>query len=145
MYLDAFWYLEEVIKTNKGRLALIFELMRYHYEKPETYRSRYGRVYTYNHPVYDRCTLFEIGDRGLSVIQQRYDERYKVTYWSEVDPWLTDELYLHAKFKQFFDERAARSVGGYYPTVTIRQIIWALRMKPLPIERWETCFDRIVI
>ena len=118
----------------RGFAKPLFFQMRYHYEKPETYRSRYGRVYTYNHPVYDRCTLFEIGDRGLSVIQQRYDERYKVTYWSEVDHWLTDELYLHTKFKQFFDERAARSVGGYYPTVTIRQIMWALRMKPLPRE-----------
>ena len=129
----------------RGFAKPLFFQMRYHYEKPETYRSRYGRVYTYNHPVYDRCTLFEIGDRGLSVIQQRYDERYKVTYWSEVDPWLTDELYLHAKFKKFFDERSGHSVGGYYPTVTIRQIMWALRMKPLPRERWETCFDRRVI
>ena len=130
--MDAFWYLEEVTESEGLYKASLFFQMRYHYEKPETYRSRYGRVYTYNHPVYDRCTLFEIGDRGLSVIQQRYDERYKVTYWSEVDPWLTDELYLHAKFKQFFDERAARSVRGYYSTVTIRQIMWALRMKPLP-------------
>ena len=129
--MDAFWYLEEVTESEGLYKASLFFQMRYHYEKPETYRSRYGRVYTYNHPVYDRCTLFEIGDRGLSVIQQRYDERYKVTYWSEVDPWLTDELYLHAKFKQFFDERAARSVGGYYPTATSRQIMWALRMKPL--------------
>ena len=119
--------------------------MRYHYEKPDSYRSRYGRVYTYNHPVYDRCTLFEIGDKGLSVIQQRYDERYKVTYWFEVDPWLTDELYLHSKFKDFFDERSGYCVGGYYPTVTIRQIMWGLRMKPLPRERWETCFDRRIV
>lgn len=132
-------------KSNKGRLALIFALMRYHYERPETYRSGYCRVYAYNHPVYDRCTLFEIGDRGLSVIQQRYDKQRKSTYWTEVDPWLTDELYLHPKFKDFFDERAGHSEGGYYPTVTIRQIMWALRMKPIPRERWETCFDRRVV
>ena len=134
MYLDAFWYLEEVTKSEGLYKASLFFQMRYHYEKPETYRSRYGRVYTYNHPVYDRCTLFEIGDRGLSVIQQRYDKQRKSTYWTEGDPWLTDELYLHSKFKQFFDERSGHSVGGYYPTVTIRQIMWALRMKPLPRE-----------
>ena len=110
--MDVFWYLEEVTKSNKGRLALIFAFMRYHYEKPDSYRSRYGRVYTYNHPVYDRSTLFEIGDKGLPVIQQRYDERYKVTYWSEVDPWLTDELYLHSKFKDFFSMNDLDIVSG---------------------------------
>lgn len=29
-----------------------------------------------------------------------------------------------------------------YPTVTIRQIMWALKMKPIKRERWETVFDR---
>lgn len=129
----------------RGFAKPLFFQMGYHYEKPETYRSRYGRVYTYNHPVYDRCTLFEIGDRGLYVIQQRYDERHKVTYWSEVDPWLTDELYLHPKFKDFFDERAGHSVFEYFPTVTIRQIMWALRMKPIPKEHLETCFGRRIV
>lgn len=28
------------------------------------------------------------------------------------------------------------------PTVTIRQIMWALKMKPIQRQRWETCFDR---
>lgn len=34
-----------------------------------------------------------------------------------------------------------KCTDGLYPTVTIRQIMWALKMKPLPRERWETCFD----
>ena len=45
----------------------------------------------------------------------------------------------------FFDIRNCRSgeaTDGLYPTVTIRQIMWALKMKPIPRERWETCFDR---
>lgn len=29
-----------------------------------------------------------------------------------------------------------------YPTVTIRQIMWALKLKPIPREQWETYFDR---
>ena len=116
--------------------------MRYHYEKPTTYRSTYGRPYTTDHPVYDICTLFKIGDRGLAIIQQRYDPETKVTWWGEIDPWLTDELYLHPKFKEYFDERAKQCTDGLYPTVTIRQIMWALKMKPIPRERWETCFDR---
>lgn len=69
----------------------------------------------------------------------------KVTWWEEIDPWLTDTLYLHIRFKKFFDERSGESINGLYPTVTIRQIMWALKMKPLKRERWETCFDRRVI
>ena len=83
--------------------------MRYHYEKPPIYLSMYGKLYICNHPVYDSCTLFEINELGLAVIQQRYDAETKSTWWSEVDPWL---------------------------------IMWALKMKPLSRERWETVFDR---
>lgn len=116
--------------------------MRYHYEKPEFYASMYGKLYICNHPVYTRCTLFQIEERGLAVIQQRYDPIDKTTWWTEVDPWLTDDLYLHPRFKQFFDSRAKEAEDGLYPTVTIRQIMWALKMKPLKRERWETVFDK---
>lgn len=116
--------------------------MRYHYEKPELYFSRYGDTYICDHPVYNRCTLFKMGEKGLAVIQQRYDKNDKSTYWGEIDPWLTDDLYLHKGFKKFFDERSGEIIDGLYPTVTIRQIMWALKIKPMPRERWETCFDR---
>lgn len=116
--------------------------MRYHYKKPSVYLSMYGRLYLCDHPVYDSCTLFLIGERGLAVIQQRYDAETKSTWWSEVDPWLTDSLYLHPSFKSYFDGRAKEATDGVYPTVTIRQIMWALKMKPLPKARWETVFDR---
>ena len=116
--------------------------MRYHYEKPNIYLSMYGETYTCNHEVYSKCTLFRIGDKGLAVIQQRYDPDTKMTYWDEVDPWLTDGLYLHPRFKEFFDSRCGKCVNGLYPTVTVRQIMWALKMKPIRRERWETCFDR---
>ena len=81
-------------------------------------------------------------NRGLAIIQQRYNKETKETWWSEVDPWLTDDLYLHPGFKKFFDERSGVADDGLYPTVTIRQIMWALKMKPIRRERWETCFDR---
>lgn len=116
--------------------------MRYHYEKPSIYFAMYGRTYTCEHVVYDSCTLYEIGDKGLAVIQQRYDKETKRTWWGEIDPWLIDNLYLHPGFKKFFDERAGASTDGLYPTVSIRQIMWALKMKPIPRERWETSFDR---
>ena len=116
--------------------------MRYHFEKHSIYLSMYGDTYSCNHPVYDKCTLYEMNDKGLAVIQQRYDEATKRTWWSEIDPWLTDALYLHPNFKEYFDKRAGECVDGLYPTVTIRQIMWALKLKPVPKERRETCFDR---
>lgn len=119
--------------------------MRYHYEKPKIFLSMYGCTYVCDHDVYSRCTLYLSGNKGLAVIQQRYDIKIKATWWGEIDPWLTDELYLHPKFKEYFKERAGECKDGLYPTVTIRQIMWALKMKPLPKERWETVFDRNLI
>ena len=102
----------------------------------------YGATYECNHPVYDKCTLFLEGNRGLAVIQQRYDIRTKYTQWGEIDPWLTDAIYLNSGFRDLFINRSGECIGGLYPTITIRQLMWALKMKPLPKERWETCFDR---
>lgn len=116
--------------------------MRYHFEKPDIYVSMYGETYECDHPVYDACTLYTMEDKGLAIIQQRHDPETKSTWWSEIDPWLTDVLYLHPKFRKFFEDRAGESVNGLYPTVSIRQIMWALKMKPIKRERWETCFDR---
>lgn len=102
----------------------------------------YGSTYECDHPVYNSCTLYLIGKNGLAVIQQRFDPDTKSTTWTEIDPWLTDALYLHPKFKEFFDKRSGEPINGLYPTVSIRQIMWALKIKPIPRERWETCFDR---
>lgn len=119
--------------------------MRYHHQKPILYSSNYASIYKCDHQVYSECTLYTIGNKGLAVIQQRYDIETKRTWWTFIDPWLVDELYLHPKFKQFFDSRANQPDNNLYPTVTIRQIMWALKMKPIKRERWETCFDRRVI
>lgn len=116
--------------------------MRYHYEKPDIYLSMYGETYYCDHPAYNSCTLYKIKDKGLAVIQQRYDVLTKKTWWTGLDDWLTDDLYLHPEFKNFFDKRAGECTDGLYPTVTVRQIMWALRMKPIPREPWETVFDR---
>lgn len=115
--------------------------MRYHYEKPKIYLSMYGERYICNHPVYDSCTLFQIEDKGLAVIQQRYNADTKSTFWTEVDAWLTDGLYLHPKFRDYFERCSGVDTDGLYPTVTIRQIMWALKMKPIPKQPWETVFD----
>ena len=62
----------------------------------------YSEIYICDHPVYSRCTLYQIDKKGLAVIQQRYDPKTKHTWWTEIDPWITDDLYLHPKFKEFF-------------------------------------------
>lgn len=116
--------------------------MRYHFEKPELYTNMYGEIYICNHPAYNRCTLFTMDKKGLAVIQQRYGIGNKHTWWSEIDPWLTDKLYLHPGFKKYFDSLASEPVNGLYPTVTIRQIMWALKMKPIKRKPWETTFDK---
>lgn len=116
--------------------------MRYHYEKPSIYRAVYGKIYTCDHPVYSCCTLYLAAGKGLAVIQQRYVAETKSTYWTEIDPWLVDDIYLHKGFKEFFLNRSGECQDGLYPTVTVRQLMWALKMKPLQRERWETCFDR---
>lgn len=116
--------------------------MRYHYEKPSIYVSMYGETYICDHPVYNSCTLFRIEDKGLAVIQQRHNQDEKTTCWTEIDPWLCNDLYLNPGFKRYFDERAGECKNGLYPTVTVRQIMWALKMKPLARQRWETVFDR---
>lgn len=102
----------------------------------------YGDTYACDHPVYSKCTLFKIEDKGLAIIQQRFNDENKSTWWGEIDPWLTDIIYLHPKFKEFFDKRASTCTDGLYPTVTVRQIMWALKLKPIFKKRWETCFDR---
>ena len=102
----------------------------------------YGTTYECDHPIYNRCTLYRIDARGLAIIQQRYDLESKTTRWGEIDPWLTDSIYLHPKFKEYFNNRSGNCMDGLYPTTTVRQIMWALKMKPIPKQRWETCFDR---
>lgn len=116
--------------------------MRYSHEKPDFHTNMYGKTYYCNHPLYTTCTLYLIGNKGLAVIQQRFDTNSKCSFWSFIDPWLTDELYLNSKFKEFFDKYSSKPIDGLYPTVTIRQIMWALRMKPLKKSYWETYFDK---
>ena len=115
--------------------------MRYYYVKPDVYANKCAVTYKCDHPVYNRCTLYTIGSRGLAVIQQRFNQVAKATYWTNIDPWLVDDIYVNPRFKGFFSEHAAEADNDIYPTVTVRQLMWALKMKPLPKQRWETVFD----
>ncbi len=116
--------------------------MRYHYDEPTIKTAKYGEVYFCNHPVYSSCTLFKIGEKGLAVIQQKYDKRTKYTWWGPIIDYMADRIYLNPRFYGYFQKYAKTCTDGLYPTVTIRQIMWALRMKPLKREPWETYFDK---
>lgn len=116
--------------------------MRYYSIEPYLYRQAFGEIYACNHPIYNSCTLYRIGEKGLAVIQQRFDSETKQTYWGEIDGWIANALYLEPKFHAYLRKRAGRPTEGLYPTATVRQAMWAARMKPLRKERWETVFDR---
>lgn len=112
--------------------------MRYYYEKPHNYVPLYGEVYECDHPLYKQCTLFRIGERGLAVVQQRFHPQAKVFYLDSIDPWLANDIYLADGFLQYHRTHAAYTdENGLYPTVGLRKIMWALRMKPLEKEFWE--------
>jgi len=136
---------EEPIE-NTLALHFIKYVMRYYYKPPKLYFSQYGETYACNHPIYTTCTLYKISSSGLAVIQQRFNPKNKTTYWTEIDACLVDDLYLASGFLDFFKKHAkGPDDNGLYPTVTVRQIMWKLRFKPLKREVWETVFDKIPI
>ena len=116
--------------------------MRYFYKKPDIYCAESAVRYTCDHPVYTVCTLYKIEDQGLAVVQQRWNARMKKSWWGSIDPWLIDDIFHNPGFKEYFKKHASHEKNGLYPTVTVRKLMWALRMKPIQKERWETVFDR---
>lgn len=102
----------------------------------------YGQVYICDHPIYDICTLFKINGKGLAVIQQRFDSRLKTTCWAFIDEEYCDEIYLNENFLQYFNDNSDLPSNDIYPTVTLRQILHALKIKAPKKEYWETVFDR---
>lgn len=111
--------------------------MRYYYQKLDNYIVTKGHTYKCNHPLYDTCTLYLDGDFGLAVIQERFNSTLKTSWWSAIDPWLIDDIFNQPGFADYFNKNSEECRDGLYPTVTVRQIMWALRMKPLAKEAWE--------
>lgn len=66
---------------------------------------------------------------GLAVIQQRYIGKRKETWWSNIDLWLVDEIYMNQKFTMVFEKYADEEKDGLYPTMSIRQLMWKLRCR----------------
>ena len=112
--------------------------MRYFTEKPKD--VNYAQQFTYkcDHPLYSECTLFKNGSRGLAVIQKRFNARLKIFWYGPIELWLIQEILKQNTFEQYFDEHSNELIDGLYPTVTVRQLMWALKMKPLRKEWWES-------
>lgn len=111
--------------------------MKYYYEKPENWVGA-GIVYSCNHQLYNQCTLFRIGEKGIAVIQEHFHPIKKTRWWGPIEPWIAGDIYLNEGFEMYFIDHAKKAdSNGLYPTVTVRQIMWALRMKPLKKELWE--------
>ena len=111
--------------------------MKYYYEKPEKWIGA-GEIYICDHPMYNRCTLFRIANRGLAVVQERFSKQTKARWYGPIDPWLAGDLYFVSGFQEYLNNNAEKpDQNGLYPTVTVRKIMWALRMKPLRKEYWE--------
>ena len=60
----------------------------------------YGEIYICDHPVYSRCTLYQIDKKGLAVIQQRYDSETKKTWW-----YLKMKPIKREQLETYFDRR----------------------------------------
>ena len=114
--------------------------MRYHYEKPRQFKITKAKVYNCDHPLYSKCTLFEYDGKGLSIVQRRYNPNHKIWWWSDIDPWLIVDIYNQKGFEEFFDKYSGDCTNGVYPTVTVRKVMWALRMRPLERQYWEKDF-----
>lgn len=117
-------------------------IMRYHFEPPRIFEAKHGHVYRCDHVLYSSCTLYLGRNRGLALIQQRYNYATKTSTWTELDPWLQDPIFEHPKFKEFFNDNAGpKDAKGLYPTIPVRKVMWALKMKPIKKEPWESTFD----
>lgn len=118
--------------------------MKYHTEVSDIEKEMLapiGKLYYCNHPIYDMCTLYKLSDgRGIAVIQQ-YRCYEKLTYWSNLECWLSNKIARNVSLRSFLEKNAKLPKNGLYPTYTVRQLMWALRMKPLKKEPWETVFD----
>lgn len=120
--------------------------MRYFYE-PKEYceTNRDYSIRLCDHPVFDSYTLYLYDRFGLGVIEQRYDPITKATSWGAIQHNLAQAIYNHDGFEELLLKWAKPESNGYFPVVPVRKVMWALRMKPLKKEIWETTFDRLYV
>lgn len=114
--------------------------MKYHYEASDSIKhTKY--LYKCDHSLYSSCTLFRDEDNsenGLAVVRLYFNPRLKVFWYGAIDSGLADDIADYPGFKDYVSKHSGECTDGLYPTVNVRQIMWALRMKPLKREEWES-------
>lgn len=98
-------------------------------------------LYKCDHYLYDACTLFTNGEKGIAVIQQRFNKRSKIYWWSSVDAELISDILANPYLEQYVENYGDKpNENGLYVTVELRKLMWALHMKRPQKEIWETHF-----
>ena len=125
--------------------GLYFFAMRYFYEKPEEAKDHSIYFKRVNHPLYNSCRLYMISEEeGLAIIQKRFNSKLKVFFYSAPDSWIMDEILKCSGFVDYTFKHAGECKDGIFPTVTVRQVMYALKMKPLKKEWWESQDFRVL-
>lgn len=110
--------------------------MRYYYERFN------ANLYKCDHPLYNACTLYTDSGKGLAVVQLRYNSKLKLAMWSGIDEYLVYDIANRDGFAEYFDANSGPpSQNGLYPTVSVRTLMWALKIKPLRKNTWERGFQ----
>lgn len=111
--------------------------MKYFYEPTKDHTENFFQLYHCDHPLFDLCTLYFWDGKGLIVVQQKYDEANKTLSWGPVDSNVANDIFLHPDFPDYFFMNADYGEENGFPIISVRKLMWALRMKPLKKEEWE--------
>lgn len=72
------------------------------------------------------------------MVQKRFNDKLKTVWWDCVDTALANDISLREGFKELLENNAKEpDQNGIYPTMSVRKVMWALRMKPLVKAYWE--------
>ena len=112
--------------------------MRYYTERPENSPNTTKYLYKCNHPLYSACTLLKKGDKGIAIVQLRFNSRLKHFWYGPIETYLAEAIFSREGFFDLMSEKGAEPKDGLYPTMNVRKIMWALKMKPLRKEPWES-------
>ncbi len=111
--------------------------MRYYYECDNRIaNTKY--LCKIDHPLYSSCSLVLEGNKGLAIVQKRFNSKMKIFWYGAADSWLVEDIVTNEGWDSYFAKNSGDCTDGLYPTVTVRQVMWTLRMKPLKKEWWES-------
>lgn len=91
------------------------------------------------HPLFNHATLYSCEDgRGLLVIKQYWNARFKCCFWSSLDGSWANDILKADRFEEWFNETATPEPYQFYE---FRKVLWAVGIRPGPKKRfWETRF-----